>query len=174
MQSFLSIFALVLTTLLAVMLYSWVGRVTDHGYYVDTVQEIRAINIDFFDYLATLPFDARTVNENDSTFVTPSLATELTSPGAFGGGCTPFVNCVDLDDYHGKTIQRSTSWFDLETRIEVVYVSINDPKVAPGTQTFAKEVRLFSTSPYLTEVSPNLTEVRMSRVYTYYHKQSPP
>lgn len=174
MQSFLSIFALVLTTLLAVMLYSWVGRVYDQGYYVDTVQEIRAVNIDFFDYLATIPFDARTVNEADSTYVTPSLATELTSPGGFGSSCTPFIDCIDLDDYHGKTIQRTLSWFDIETRIEVVYVSIDNPNVAPGTQTFAKEVRLFTSSPYLTEMNSNFSEVRMARVYTYYHKQSPP
>jgi hypothetical protein len=173
-QSFLSIFALVLVTLLAVMLYSWVGRSYDQGYYVDVVQEIRAVNIDLFDYLSTIPFDARTANEDDLAYVTPSLASELTSPAGFGGGCTPFVDCVDLDDYHGKTITRSLSWFDISTRIEVVYVSVDDPNVETGTQSFAKEVRLFTSSPYLTKVSPNLSEVRMARVYTYYHKQSPP
>lgn len=175
MQSFLSIFSLVLITILAVMLYSWVGRSTDQGYYVDTVQEIRAINIDFFDFLATLPFDARTVNEDDPTYVTPYNPSELTPAANFGGGgCTPYVTCVDLDDYHGKTIVRNLSWFDITTRIEVVYVSVDNPNVETGTQSYAKEVRVYASSPFLTKVNANLSEIRMARTYTYFHQQAPP
>jgi hypothetical protein len=174
MQSYLSIFALVLTTLLAVMLYSWVSRTYDYGYYVDTVQEMRAVNIDLLDYLATIPFDERTDTTGVIDFDTPQVASELTSPGSFGGNCQPFVTCGDLDDYHGKTIRRTLSWFDIETRIEVVYVSVDDPKVESGTQSFAKEVRLFVSSPYLRTLKPDLPDVRIGRVYTYFHQQSPP
>ena len=111
------------------------------------------------------PFDART----DTLLYPdpPSGPHELTAESYFGGECDPYLNCLDIDDFHGKTIviQRGTSY---SVTVDVKYVNELDPTILAGTQTFAKLVTLTIENTYIRDpVEDRPLAMNISRVYTY-------
>ncbi|MDX1740688.1 MAG: hypothetical protein R3178_05310 [Rhodothermales bacterium] len=84
------------------------------------------------------------------------------------GNCVDFYSCDDIDDFHNMTITRVVDGVGFNVDIFVEYVSETTPNVKPGTQTFAKEVRLEISSSALYLSSPaNPLTVEISRVFAY-------
>ena len=104
--------------------------------------------------------------------------TMLTAEGAFGNtgdgvDCdhtTPDfydADCDDIDDFHGMTLTREIEGVSYTATIAVRYVLVDTPDVySGGVQTYAKEVVITVTSPYLLLGGTPL-EVVLARVFSY-------
>ena len=120
--------------------------------------EMRASGLarEIFDDLAELPFDA------NSSVSTPI---ELTSKNSFGDGAGTYEEASDLDDVHGKSLERSlatdsdTLSFAIGASVE--YVSKQSDRYVAGTsQTYYKRVTL-------TIQGPLDTSFTLERVFSY-------
>ena len=104
----------------------------------------------------------------------------LSPEGTWGSGsCNPdakFQGCFVINDFHGKTAERTVmrthkgTDYDVVynvTDLEVHYVTEASPYTASGTQTYAKEVSLNISTPALVDGTGTPITIPMSRVYTY-------
>lgn len=106
----------------------------------------------------------------------------LSPEGSWGGGfCNPnarFSGCFVINDFNGKTAERTVTRTHKGTSYDVVY-NVTDIAVhyvtedAPHTpspgkaQTYAKEVTLKVSTPALVDGTGAPIEIPMARVYTY-------
>ncbi len=134
-------------------------------YQNEILTQVSGVAHEVLDQIGARPFDART----DTLLYPdpPSGPQELTAESYFGGECDPYLNCLDIDDFHGKTmvIQRGTSY---SVTVDVKYVDELDPTMLAGTQTFAKLVTLTIENTYIRDpVEDKPWAINISRVYTY-------
>ena len=143
-------------------------RGTDNRILVNEIAtQASGAGVDILEAISRFPFDSKTDTLKVFTFPTVTSASELTAEADFGGA-TSFADAEDIDDFDGVTLIRLLDGFTYSVGVEVRYVMEAAPDQYSGTQTFAKEVRLQVTNPYIFfgDASNPLT-IEMRRVFTY-------
>ena len=138
----------------------------------EIVTELTGAGYDMLEMIGRLPFDEHSDETKKSPLTYPVITTpgQLTPPGSFGG-CTAInievTACDDIDDFHGiPTFTIDVDGLEYEADVNVRYVLYNDPDTPAGAQSYAKEVRLTITNPYLL-IGGDPLEVNVRRVFTY-------
>ena len=131
------------------------------------VSQVSGVANEILEDIGSKPFDYRTSEANFPT--PPNSAAELTQVSNFGGNCDPELDCADIDDFHGKTLSRLPGGLPFDVAVTVSYVNEDDPNATASVPTFAKEVTLTITSPFIYHGRPdNLIPITISRVFTYF------
>lgn len=167
MQALYGILAMALVALLSLTAMQ-ATRSTDNRILVNEVAtQASGVGIDVLEAIGSLPFDSKT--DTTKVFVFPAVtsADQLTAEADFGG-CIAFVDCEDIDDFDGLTFTRDFDGLDFSVTVAVRYVNEVSPDQYTGTQTYAKEVRLLISNPYVYFTNPsNPLTVEMRRVFSY-------
>lgn len=167
MQALYGILAMSLVALLSLTVMQ-ASRSTENRIIVNEVAtQATGAGVDVLEAIGRLPFDSKTDTMKVFTFPTVTGPNELTAEADFGG-CVSFATCEDIDDFHGLTFVRTLDGFDFTVDVSVRYVVETSPDQYSGTQTFAKEVRLEITNPYIYFGSPsNPLTIELRRVFSY-------
>ncbi len=126
--------------------------------------QISGIANEVFEDLAARPFDSRTIGA--TTPVSELSPKTFTPMDEFGRDCDPEVDCVDIDDFHGKILTVERQKLQYKVKIGVRYLDVDDPTQPSVTQSFAKEVVLHIASPHLRKNGQPII-VEVGRVYIY-------
>jgi len=167
MQALYGLLAMALVAILSLTVMR-ATRSTDNSILVNEMAtQASGVGVDVLEAIGRLPFDSKTDTTKVFTFPTVTSADELTGEGSFGG-CASFADCEDIDDFDGLTVTRTLDDFEYDVEIQVRYVSEDSPDVYSGGNTFAKEVRVQITNPYIFFGDPsNPLTIEMRRVFTY-------
>ncbi len=135
----------------------------------EVLTQFSGVGDEILEDIGSLPFDERTdVTRNPTRLAS---ASELKAPAYFGGNCNPdadYADCLDIDDFHGKSRTLEREGLAYDAAIEVRYVDEDDPTIAIQSQTFAKEGVLHITSPLILDSqSSEPLSIVMTRVFTY-------
>jgi hypothetical protein len=144
----------------------------------EVVTQLTGAGYDVLDLIGRQPFDENTDESKQTPLTYPVIGnTGQLTPKADFGGCTALAvwtsGCDDLDDFDGLTIEVDVDGFQYETSIAVGYVDPLDPDSPSGGNSYAKEVTLTISNPYLL-IGGQPMEVDLSRVYTYNRHTSSP
>jgi len=123
------------------------------------------VAVDVIEYISRMPFDVNT--DTSKVFVWPPVTTAngLTAEGDFGG-CGNFIACESVEQFDGVSFTRKRDGFQFNVSIDVRYVDEDNPTLATGYQTFAKEVTVNVANPHMT-IGGNPVTLQMRRVITY-------
>lgn len=133
---------------------------------------LTGIGMDVLDHIERKPFDRATDESKTAgppTYPMVTVAAQLTgeNTGEWGtNACAGFLLCDDIDDFDGQTVTRDLDGLVYTVEIEVHYVDAATFADSGGTKTFAKEVTVTISNPYLT-IGDDPLEVAISRVFTY-------
>lgn len=167
MQVFYAIIAIFLLALLSLTVMRSTQRLDSRIYVNEVVTQASGVATGIIETIGRKPFDSKTDTTKVSTFPAVTSTNQLTSEANFGG-CTNFSLCEDIDDFNGLVITRLLNGFEFTATITIKYVSPVDPDYYTGTQTFAKEVLVEITSPYLYVGSrSNPITVPFRRIFSY-------
>ncbi len=175
MQVIYAFIAILLLALLSLTLQRGIHSTERRQIVNEVSTQLVGVGIDVLEHIGRKPFDYEVDTtradfalwRDDFPYVTD--ATDLTPTSAAEyGNCLDFYTCDDVDDFDGLSITRTVDGIDYLVDIFVDYVTESTPDVAPGVQTFAKEVRLEirSSTLYLSSPADPLTVV-ISRVVAY-------
>lgn len=141
----------------------------------EVATQVRGLAVDVMEHVGNKWFDEVT-DETDaepsdfplvtaSSFLTPESGFGTTGDGI---DCTAFYDpdCNDIDDYDGMTFSRDIEGIPFTATISVQYVDEDDPDQATGTQTYAKEVVVEVSSPFLLLGNDPIT-VTLRRTFAY-------
>jgi len=138
----------------------------------EVVTELTGAGYDILELIGRLPFDENTDESKQSPLEYPviNFTSELT-PAAQFGGCTAVAledpACDDIDDFHGiPTFTITVDGLEYEADVAVQYVDPVNPDTPAGGNSYAKEVELTITNPYLL-VGGQPIQVNVRRVFTY-------
>ena len=175
MQVIYAFIAILLLALLSLTLQRGIHSTERRQAVNEVSTQLTGVGIDVLEYIGRHPFDFEVDTTRadfpmwrddfpyatDPSDLTPTISSEY-------GGCLDYYACDDVDDFDGMTITRTVDGMDFSVDIHVEYVNELTPDVKPGSQTFAKEVRLeiSSSSLYLRSPANPLT-VEISRVFAY-------
>ena len=129
--------------------------------------QVSGVANEILEDIGSTPFDDRTRPGNFPA--PPNSAAELTQLSNFGGNCDPEATCDDIDDFHGKSFSREPGGIPFNVDVSVKYVSEDDPASVETAPTFAKEVTLTITTPYVYRGTlDHPIKIVISRVFTYF------
>lgn len=167
MQALYGILAMAIVAILSLTVMR-ASRSTEHSMVLNEVTtQASGVGVDVLEAIGRLPFDSKTDTLKVTKIPAVESADELTGPGSFGG-CASFSDCEDIDDFDGLTTTRALDGFEYDVEIDVRYVVEASPGTYSGVNTFAKEVRVLITNPYIHFGDPsNPLTVEMRRVFTY-------
>lgn len=137
----------------------------------EVVTELTGAGYDVLEFIGRRPFDENTDESKITPLTYPVIngTNQLTAKVDFEG-CTALAvsnpACDDIDDFDGLTVTVGVDGFQYEISIAVNYVDPLNPDTPAAGKTFAKEVALTITNPYLL-VGGQPLEVKLKRVYTY-------
>ena len=143
----------------------------------EVVTELTGAGYSVLEFIGRRAFDENTDESKIDPLVYPVITGtgQLTSIAGFGG-CASLTladpGCDDIDDFDGVTVDVDHGEFVYEVVVDVQYV---DPQTAvpSGSPTYAKEVTLTLTNPYVL-IGGQPLQVTVSRVFTYgRHTTSP-
>lgn len=162
-QVIYSLLALTIVGILGFSVSRGLMSVGQRAYQNETLTQVSGVANEILEDIGSRAFDANTISS------VPGSVSELTAVAGFGGGCDPEVSCIDIDDFDGKTLYREREGLDFTVDVRVEYVDQDDPTLVSSTPTFAKQVTLSITTPYVyKENNPDsLITMQMSRVFTY-------
>lgn len=137
----------------------------------EVVTALTGAGYDVMELIGRLPFDENT-DESKITPLTYPVVTgtnQITAKANFGGCAALAVSnpsCDDIDDFDGLIVTVDADGFEYEVSIDVRYVDPLNPDTPAAGITFAKEVALTISNPYLL-VGGQPLEVELKRVFTY-------
>jgi hypothetical protein len=169
MQALYGILAMTLIALLSLTVMR-AQRATETRIFVNEVAtQVTGVGVDILEAIGRMPFDEKTDTTKVFTFPAVTNPNQLTPQGSSEwGNKASFAACDDIDDFHGLTVVRNFDGFNYTVTITVRYVNLDTPEIAPGGQTYAKEVLLNISNPSLYVGSPdNPITVPVRRVFTY-------
>jgi len=187
-QTLYGIIALALAMMLALNLMRTITGTQRKMVLNEVATQVTSISVDMMEHLSTKAFDDKTDESGldlaTTTFPIVTTATALTPPSGFGSVAErPLpalpcphpdfysVHCDDIDDFDGMTMTRTIDGIPYAAEITVRYVNETDPNQVSSTQTFAKEVVVEITSPYL-RIGSTPISATFSRVFTYHRRTS--
>ncbi len=171
MQVFYAIIAMTLIALLSITLQRGTHGAFRKKVVNEVATQLTGVGVDVLENIGRKWFDSQVDTTTIPIFPPVTDPAQLTPKGGFGG-CTnynaPGPACDDVDDYDGMSISRDVDGILYNVDIEVNYVDEANPDYQPGTNTYAKEVQLDISSPYLYFNDPsNPLTVRMTRIFTH-------
>ena len=167
MQVFYSLIAILLVGLLSMTVQRSAHRMDSQIYVNEVVTQASGVATATLEVIGMRPFDSKTDTTKVSTFPAVTSQYQLT-PEADFGGCVYFNLCEDIDDYDGMVIKREYDGFEYTVTITVRYVDPLNPTIYTGSQTFAKEILVEITNPYIyVGSSGNPITVPFRRIYSY-------
>ncbi len=138
----------------------------------EVVTALTGAGYDVLELIGRLPFDENTDESKKDPLEYPVItSTNQLTPAAEFGGCTALAlsnpACDDIDDFHGiPTFTVTADGLEYEIDIVVQYVNPDSPDTPAGGNSYAKEVALTITNPYL-RVGDQPLQVNVRRVFTY-------
>ena len=177
-QTLYGLIAITLAMMLALNLMRTVTGTQRKMILNEVAMQVTGISVDIMEHLANKSFDENTVETGVDLSNLPLVtsANQLTNPGGFGynqdGGLCDAPNffydpdCDDIDDFHGLTLNRTVNGIPYTAEIMVRYVEEDNPSLPAPDHTFAKEVTVKITSPYLL-IGNDPIEATFSRVFAY-------
>lgn len=167
MQVFYALIAIFILGLLSLTVQRSMHQLDSRMYVNEVVTQASGIATSVIDVIGSRPFDAKTDTLKVTTIPAVLSSDELTSAAGFGG-CATFLLCEDIDDFDGLVISRELNGFVFTVTISVRYVIPTDPTQTSGSNTFAKEVLVEVSNPYLFVGSQsNPITVPFRRVFSY-------
>ncbi len=166
MQVFYALIAMLLLALLSLTLQRGTHSAERRQIVNEMTTQLVGVGIDVVEHIGRQPFDSQTDSNKVATVPPVTNANQLTPKGSFGG-CTDYNSCEDVDDFDGLAITRIVDGLQFDVQIEVNYVDELTPDNQPGYNTFAKEVRLTISSPYLYITKSTPVSVQIARVIAY-------
>jgi len=167
MQVFYSLIAILLVALLSMTVQRTAHRLNSQIYINEVVTQASGVGTATLEAIALRPFDSKTDTMKVATIPAVTSAAQLTPEAEFGG-CIIFNTCEDIDDFSGMTITREYDGFEFTVVITVRYVDALNPDVYTSSQTYAKEVLVEITNPYIyVGSSSNPITVPFRRIFSY-------
>lgn len=137
----------------------------------EVLTQLSGAGYDVLEFAGQFPFDENTDESKQTPLQYPVITSvgELTALADFGG-CVGLVftdpTCDDLDDLDDLQVVVDVDGFEYTVTIDVRYVNANNPDQVYVGKSFAKELALTITNPYLL-VGGQPLQVTVSRVFTY-------
>ncbi len=167
MQVFYALIAILLLALLSLTVQRTTQRLDARMHVNEVVTQASGVATSIVEAVGVRPFDSKTDTTKVTAFPAVTSENQLTAAVNFGG-CTSFLLCEDIDDFDGLVITRNRDGFEFTATITVSYVNPDNPALASGSNTYAKEVLVEITNPFLFVGSrSNLITVPFRRVFTY-------
>ena len=142
----------------------------------EVATQLTGVGVDVLEHIERTPFDENTDESKQVPLEYPVITgTGQLTPdgGAQWGGCTSLAlsdpSCDDIDDFDGVSVDVDVDGLVYTVEVAVQYVSpaTTPATLAPsGAQTYAKEVTLTISNPYLLLGGTPL-QVELKRVFTY-------
>ena len=137
----------------------------------EVLTQLTGAGYDVVDYIGRRPFDENTDESKQSPLSYPVITGTgfLTPKGSFGGCASLTLSdpaCDDIDDFDGLAITVALGGFDYAVEVDVNYVDPNNPSNPATGNSYAKEVAVTISNPYVV-VGGQPLEVRVTQVYTY-------
>ncbi len=146
----------------------------------EVATQVRGLAVDVMEHVGNKWFDEAINEEGIEAWEFPLVTSvnQLTAESGFGNtgdgaACdhtTPNFydpDCDDIDDFDGMTLDREINGIPFTAAITVQYINPDNPDLPPpGGRTFAKEVVVVISSPFLRLGDDPIT-VTLRRVFAY-------